>query len=113
VHLNINHDMRYAMARTGVRGVGKLDLSTDDVGLRTYALLDPDISFVRDLQLQMNAGIIDQMSFAFTIARETRVEVDDGDLMDVLYRSRRSGTSTTSARAPRAPIRRPTRACAA
>lgn len=85
VHLNINHDMKYAMARTGVQGVGGLSLSMDAVGLRTFAQVSTDLSFARDLAVQMKTGIIDQMSFAFTIANETRSEVDDGETIDVLY----------------------------
>lgn len=85
VHLNINHDMRYAMARTGVTGVGALELSMDSVGLRTFARVSPKITFVSDLAEQMRLGVIDQMSFAFTIADETRTVVDDGELYDVLY----------------------------
>lgn len=85
VHLNINHDMRYAMARTGVTGIGSLELSMDAVGLRTFARVSPNITFVRDLAEQMRLGIIDQMSFAFTIEDETRNVVDDGEFYDVLY----------------------------
>lgn len=85
VHLNIGHDMRYAMARTGVSGVGSLELSMDDIGLRTFARVSSKLSFVRDLAEQMGLGIIDQMSFAFTIEDETRTVVDDGEMYDVLY----------------------------
>ena len=85
VHLNINHDMRYAMARTRVQGVGSLELSMDSIGLRNFARVSPEISFVRDLAVQMKTGVIDQQSFAFTIANEKRSQVDDGDLLDVLY----------------------------
>jgi HK97 family phage major capsid protein len=86
------HQPRHALrdGRTGVRGVGKLELSTDDVGLRTFALLDPTSLRPRPRSSRC-AGIIDQMSFAFTIADETRVEIDDGDLMDVLYTIRKVG----------------------
>jgi HK97 family phage prohead protease len=85
VHLNLNHDMRYAMARTGVQGIGGLDLSMDSVGLLTQARVSPNLSFVRDLNEQMTLGVVDQMSFAFTIQSETRTAVEDDDSMDVLY----------------------------
>lgn len=85
VHLNINHDMRYAMARTGVKGIGGLELSMDDVGLRTFARVSPKITFVTDLAEQMRLGVVDQMSFAFTIADETRTAVENDDFYDVLY----------------------------
>lgn len=85
VHLNINHDMRYAMARTGVNGVGGLELSMDPIGLRTFARVSPNITFVRDLAEQMRLGIIDQMSFAFTIESETRTVSETDEMTDVLY----------------------------
>lgn len=85
VHLNINHDMKYAMARTRVQGVGSLELSMDSVGLRDFARVSPEITFVRDLAIQMKTGVIDQQSFAFTIANEKRTQVDDGEMLDVLY----------------------------
>lgn len=85
VHLNINHDMHYAMARTRVQGIGALELSMDSIGLRDFARVSPDISFVRDLAIQMKTGVIDQQSFSFTIAHEKRSEVDDGEMIDVLY----------------------------
>lgn len=78
VHLTIGHDFDKAMARTGVDGVGGLELSEDDTGLRVFARLDPAISFVRDLALQMRQGIVDQMSFMFTVAKDKReVETDE------------------------------------
>jgi HK97 family phage prohead protease len=93
VHLNINHDMHYAMARTG-RGpdqVGGMSLAMDDVGLATTARVSGKLTFARDLAEQMSTGVIDQMSFAFTIADERRTEVDNGDTIDVLYEIREVG----------------------
>jgi HK97 family phage prohead protease len=67
VHLNIGHDMSRAMARTGVQGIGGLQLTADPHGLRVYARLsgaDPD---VQALAAKMDLGIMDQMSFAFSV----------------------------------------------
>lgn len=90
VHMNVNHDMKFAMARTGIAGVGGLELSMDGIGLADFARVDPAISFVNDLALRMRPdangrAVIDQQSFAFTIAKETYTETDDGDVIDVLY----------------------------
>lgn len=85
VHMNINHDMRYAMARTTASGVGSLELSMDSIGLRDFARVPSAISFVRDLAVQMQSGIIDQQSFAFTIADEVMTQVDEDGVSDVLF----------------------------
>lgn len=78
VHLNIGHDMTRAIARTGVDGVGGLELTSDDQGLRVFARLDPTDPDVVSLAAKMTRGIVDQMSFAFTIARaKYESEVDD------------------------------------
>jgi HK97 family phage prohead protease len=78
VHFNIGHDMNRAMARTGVRGVGELDLSEDARGLRMFARLDPEDPDVQSLAVKMKRGIIDQASFAFRVGKdELLVETDD------------------------------------
>lgn len=79
VHFVDQHDMSKRMARTGVRGMGQLDLSTDHVGLRTYAQINPELSYVRDLAIAMDDGLVDQMSFAFTIQREVMDAHTDAD----------------------------------
>ena len=91
VHLNIGHDMHYAMARTGIAGVGGLSLTMDPQGLWTDARVSAKLSFVRDLAEQMGSGIIDQMSFAFTIADEARTEREADGVVDVLYEIREIG----------------------
>lgn len=85
VHLNIGHDMSKAIARTGVQGIGGLELRMDGKGLRFYARVDRTDPDVIGLNSKMRLGVIDQASFAFTIADETRTSVEDGDMMDVLY----------------------------
>lgn len=80
VHLNVGHDMTRAIARTGVDGVGRLELTEDDTGLRMWARLDPSDPDVAALIPKMRNGIIDQASFAFTVARDetTLTEAEDG-----------------------------------
>lgn len=69
VHLNIGHDMNRAMARTKAPGpIGKLELTSDPHGLRMYARLSPDDPDVQALAAKMDLGIMDQCSFAFTMA---------------------------------------------
>lgn len=86
VHFVDQHDMSKRLARTGVKGMGQLDLSTDGVGLRVYAQLNPNKALVKELEIDMNDGLVDQMSFAFTIARETRdSHTDDDGNEDVTY----------------------------
>lgn len=85
VHLTIGHDMDKALARTGVRGVGRLDLSEDEKGLRVRASIDASLSYARDLAILMKRKIIDQMSFAFTVAKDERtVTTDDAGNDDEL-----------------------------
>lgn len=80
VHLNVGHDMTRAIARTGVDGVGRLELTEDDTGLRMWARLDPSDPDVAALIPKMRNGIIDQASFAFTVSRDetTLTESEDG-----------------------------------
>lgn len=67
VHFNMGHDMNRAMARTGIKGVGGLELSSDAHGLRVYARLSPTDPDVQALSAKMDLGIMDQMSFAFQV----------------------------------------------
>lgn len=85
VHLNINHDMSKAIARTGVTGVGGLELSMDPSGLKVYARVDRADPDVIGLASKMRLGVIDQMSFAFTIADEKRTSVERDGMLEVLY----------------------------
>lgn len=96
-HLVIGHNMDLAMARIGVSGRGGMEITQDDIGLRVFARLNPKVSYVADLAELMRDGVVDQMSFAFTIAEqemhtvvgddgvedELRVITRVGDLFDV------------------------------
>jgi uncharacterized protein len=77
VHLNINHDMTKPMARTGVEGMGALELTQDASGLRVHAQLDPSVSYVADLVKLMKSGVVDQMSFAFIPGNQTILTTTD------------------------------------
>lgn len=83
VHLNHGHDMLTAMARLtsvgpdGPVGVGGMKLWESAEGLHVFARLNPDLSHVRDLAVQMRDGVVDQMSFRFRIgAEELHTTVD-------------------------------------
>lgn len=77
VHLNIGHDMSRAIARTGIKGVGGLELSVDAHGLRVYARLNPADPDVQALAAKMDIGVMDQMSFAFRMGATTEVCMTD------------------------------------
>lgn len=79
VHFNsFLHDFSRPIARTGIDGMGGLELSSDDQGLRVFARLNPLDPDVIALSQKMPLGIVDQMSFMFTIANATYVsEIDE------------------------------------
>lgn len=68
VRLLFNHDSNRVLARTTAQVDGKpsLELREDKDGLHVWAVIQPR-TWVNDLAVEMNAGLIDQMSFAFTI----------------------------------------------
>lgn len=64
----INHDPNYPLARNTVReGPGHLELTVDDTGLR-FSLIPTDTAYAKDLMTNMVAGVVNQCSFAFTLA---------------------------------------------
>jgi len=64
VHLVIGHNMDLPLARTRN---GTLELSEDIRGLKMWARIDSRLSYAKDLAVQLKSGLVDQMSFAFTI----------------------------------------------
>lgn len=66
VFLVWDHDTRRVLAGTNN---GSLELRKDTGGLGFYARVPP-FSYARDLQLAMDTGLINQASFAFTVARD-------------------------------------------
>lgn len=79
VAFNHGHDMTKIMARTGVHGIGELDLTEDEQGLRTFARLDADDPDVQALAVKSKRGLIDQMSFAFIPGDTETVIKTEGD----------------------------------
>lgn len=72
VPLLINHE-GISLARTKA---GNLQLREDATGLEVKAQLDTRVSIVNDLVLLMDAGVIDEMSFAFRIRSQTWLNAD-------------------------------------
>ncbi|WP_067924935.1 HK97 family phage prohead protease [Alicyclobacillus shizuokensis] len=67
-----NHDANMPLARNTVSsGPGQLQLSVDNIGLR-FKLLPTDTTYAKDLMTNVRSGVVNQCSFAFSIA-------DDGD----------------------------------
>lgn len=77
VPFNFMHDNASIMARSSS---GTLELSVDDVGLRTFARLDPDDVDVQRVAPKIRRGDVREMSFAFTVAEggdEWRIFTED------------------------------------
>lgn len=70
----INHDSNMVLASTRS---GTLRLSEDNIGLRAEFTL-PDTTYARDLSALMRDGIVDKMSFGFTVPRGGDRWSDDG-----------------------------------
>lgn len=75
VHLVIGHDMNRPIARTTSK---TLELREDPAGLHVWARLNPEDPDVRALVPKMERGDVDQMSFAFTVKRDTWIVENDG-----------------------------------
>ncbi|HEY5506411.1 MAG TPA: HK97 family phage prohead protease [Coriobacteriia bacterium] len=84
MHLNYVHESPSAMARNrphmppSTDGVGCLDLSVDAHGLRAFAILPMDDVDVQRIEPKMRRSVVDQASFAFTVAEEDYMETTDG-----------------------------------
>jgi len=70
----VNHDSNMVLASTRS---GTLRLSEDNIGLRAEFTL-PDTTYARDLSALMRDGIVDKMSFGFTVPRGGDRWSDDG-----------------------------------
>lgn len=86
VHLLWDHDTRWALART--RGNQyKLELRTTPRGVHYWTRVAP-VSYANDLRILMEDGIIDQASFAFTVAPDGETwEVKNVDGREVVIRT--------------------------
>lgn len=77
VRFLINHDPNLLLARSAPsRNVATLRMAEDDTGLATDADMSPT-TYARDLAINLDAGNIDQMSFAFEVVKETWEVLDD------------------------------------
>lgn len=72
MYVNHNSDLLLASKRSGT-----LRLEEDEHGLRVEADL-PDTTYARDLRALMQAGVVDKMSFGFTVPRGGDKWSDDG-----------------------------------
>lgn len=82
VHFDWDHDTRYVLARTRNNS---LELSEDPRGLRIYAKVAPT-SYAADLGILLEEGMIDQMSFKFTIDEEEWNEDGEGRITSKILR---------------------------
>ena len=100
VTLGKSPDVAFLLNHTGMTmartTAGTLELSVDEVGLRSVAHLNPLRQDVKDLKHAIDDGNIDQMSFAFRIVNGrwsedytqytiTEVDLDRGDVSAVNY----------------------------
>jgi HK97 family phage prohead protease len=71
VRLLFNHDSNHVLARTtaSIDGKPSLELREDKTGLHVWAVIQPR-TWVNDLAIEMASGLIDQMSFAFTLREQ-------------------------------------------
>ena len=74
IRLYVNHHSDLGLAS---RRSGTLTLEEDERGLRVEAEL-PDTTYARDLRALMTSGVVDKMSFGFTVPRGGDSWSDDG-----------------------------------
>jgi HK97 family phage prohead protease len=85
VHLNWDHDMGRALASTRSKTY-LLELREDPKGLHFYAKVAPTTA-AKDLRILMEGGVIDQASFAFTVAEDTWEIRNQGKPDEVVVRT--------------------------
>jgi len=68
VRLLFNHSSNHVLARSTAQIDGKpsLEIREDATGLHVWAIIEPR-TWVNDLAIEMKSGLIDQMSFAFSL----------------------------------------------
>ena len=107
-----NHDASYPLARSTVpSGEGSLQLTVDGIGLR-FTLTPTETSYAADLERNMRAGVVNQCSFAFTVADDGQAWAYERDADTYHARSQRSRACGTcrSLRRRLIRIRKPLRA---
>lgn len=82
VRMLINHDSNLPLARGA-----NLNLTEDPTGLRVNALIRSDLSYARDLRINLEEGTVTQMSFAFGSDVDDEWDEDeDGRLVRTIKR---------------------------
>lgn len=79
-----DHDTRYQLASTKTN---RLELRIDPRGLHYWARVVGSTSHARDLRYLMDAGEVDQSSFAFTVTRDTWEIKNDGKDNETVLRT--------------------------
>lgn len=84
----VDHDSCMVVARVSA---GTLKLSQDATGLAVEADLDPELSYVRDLEANLRNGNITGMSFGFYVVKDDwsveEVELSDGNTAEIEVRT--------------------------
>jgi HK97 family phage prohead protease len=84
----INHDPSYPLARTTVnQDVGRLELTVDNIGLR-FKFQPTDTTYAKDLMENVRAGVVNQCSFAFSLAEDDTADEWTYDEEAGIYRRR-------------------------
>ena len=82
--LSENPDVAFLINHTGMTlartKAGTLTLTERTIGLETKAKLDTRVSVVNDLVLLMEAGNLDEMSFAFRVMKQVWLDADGAEV---------------------------------
>lgn len=80
-----NHDESMPLARNTVKeGKGSLQLTVDNIGLH-FRFIPTDTSYAKDLKENIRAGVINQCSFAFTLADDENADTIEWNEQDGIY----------------------------
>lgn len=79
VYLVLDHDLSKPLAKNGVN----LTLTPDDNGLNFEATVDTSVSYVSDVYNLIQQGVVDSMSFAFTVPDngDSWIEDESGNIV--------------------------------
>ncbi|MEN2325286.1 phage major capsid protein [Lentilactobacillus otakiensis] len=79
VYLVLDHDLSKPLAKNGVN----LTLTPDDNGLNFEAIVDTSVSYVSDVYNLIQQGVVDSMSFAFTVPDngDSWIEDESGNIV--------------------------------
>lgn len=79
VYLVLDHDLSKPLAKNGVN----LTLTPDDNGLNFEATVDTSVSYVNDVYNLIQQGVVDSMSFAFTVPDngDSWIEDESGNIV--------------------------------